>query len=489
MKRIGLLFTVFFIPAVLSAQENLSLEECQRLALDHNQKIKMAKGQVDAADDVKKSAFTQYLPNFSVNGAYTYINKDYQLLKNDLFLPVVPYSAIDASTGQLNQAALSTPAVAASTFVINPATGTVVTDGSGNPVFQKYTYLPASKTKIALDNVYVINGGFTQPVYTGGKIKEANRIAAYTKEIAEHSLSLTEDELIYAVEDSYWRIVSLKEKVKLAEEYQQMLKRLVSDLSNIHSEGIITNNDLLKAKLKLSESDILLLKARNGMELSKMVLCQMTGISYSSGITLTDSLNKTDTSVINYMVNKEEISGRPELKILETNVKIANSGVKLMQSRYLPDIALNAGYSFMNPNPYNGLATEFGSDYNIGVVCNIPIFHFGDRKHTLSAARHELETASLKLEETNELLVLQLQQAVYKYGESITKTEYAVLALEQASQNLSYTEDNFKEGVLKTTELLEAQVLWQKAYSELIDARTDQKMSASNLKKITGKYK
>jgi outer membrane protein TolC len=135
------------------------------------------------------------------------------------------------------------------------------------------------------------------------------------------------------------------------------------------------------------------------------------------------------------------------------------------------------------------LATEFGSDYNIGVVCNIPIFHFGDRKHTLSAARHELETASLKLEETNELLVLQLQQAVYKYGESITKTEYAVLALEQASQNLSYTEDNFKEGVLKTTELLEAQVLWQKAYSELIDARTDQKMSASNLKKITGKYK
>jgi outer membrane protein TolC len=488
MKKIGLMISMLALPLVLSAQENLSLEQCRKLALDHNQKIKMAKEQVKAADEVKKSAFTRYLPDFSVNGAYTYFNKDYQLLKNDLFLPVVPYSAIDPSTGKLSQAALSNPSVAASTFVINPSTGTVVTDGSGNPVFQKYTYLPASKTRFSLDNVYVMNGGFTQPVYLGGKIREANRIAAYTKEIADHNLSLKQEELIYSVEEAYWRIVSLREKVKLAGKYKQMLTRLVSDLENIHSEGIITRNDLLKAKLKLSEADILLLEANNGMEISKMVLCQMTGVPYSSAITLTDSLNKIDTSVISYMIDEDAIAGRPELKILEKNVDIARSGVKLMQSRYLPDIVVNAGYTFMNPNPYNGLVKEFGSDYNIGVVCNIPIFHFGDKKHTLAAARFEQESATLKLEESKELMVLQLQQAVYQYTESIKKTDYASLALDQALQNLNSTEDNFNEGILKTSDLLEAQVLWQKAWSELIDARTNQQMSVSNLKKVTGKY-
>jgi outer membrane protein len=487
MKKLKFTLLILLIPVALTAQEKLSLEQCRKLAIEHNQKMKMAKGQVDAAEELKKSAFTQYLPNFNVNGAYTYFNKDFQLLKNDLFLPVVPYTAIDAATGELNQAALATPAVAASTFVINPLTGTVATDGAGNPVFQKYTYLPASKSSISLGSLYVVNGGLTQPVYMGGKIKEANRIAAYTKEIAEHNLSLTEDELAYAVEESYWRIISLGEKVKLAGEYKKMLVRLVADLENIHSEGIITKNDLLKAKLKLSEADINVLKAKNGLELSKMVLCQMTGIPYSSDVTLADSLNDVNNSVFDVKVGKDEISGRPEIKILEKNVDIARSGVKLMESRYLPDIVLNAGYTFMNPNPYKGLTKDFGSDFNIGVVCNIPIYHFGDRKHTLEAAKRELESANLKLEETNELLVLQLQQAAYKYSESVTKSGYAASALDQAKQNLTYTQDNFGEGILKTTDILEAQLLWQKAFSELIDARTEQKLAESNLKKLSAK--
>jgi outer membrane protein len=490
MLRKELLIAAIIIPSALFAQsgkQGYTLDECVQTALEHNQKIKMAKQQVDAAGELKKAAFTQYLPNFSINGAYTHQDKDFQLLQNDLFLPVVPFTAIDAATGGLNQAALSTPAVAAYTFVINPLTGSVVTDASGNPVFQKYSYIPASKTRFNLGNLYVVDGGFTQPVYLGGKIRTANKIAGYTKDVADDNLSLTTNELVYSVEESYWRIVSLHEKVKMAEMYRQMLVRLVSDLENIHSEGIITDNDLLKAQLKLSESDMLLLKARNGMELSKMALCQITGIPYSEELALTDSLRSNDTSA-EYLVNEDQIAGRPEIKILEKNVDIANAGVKLMRSRYLPNIVLNAGYSAMNPNPYNGLVKEFGSDFNVGVVANIPIFHFGEKQHTLNAAKHEKEVADQKLQETRELLVLQLQQGVYQYNEAVRKIDYAILALSQSEQNLKYTVDNFREGTLKTTDLLETQVLWQKAYSELIDARTDQLMSVSNLKKITGKY-
>jgi outer membrane protein len=488
MKNTLTILLICLFPAWLSAQDTISLDRCRMFAIEHNQKMRLAKSQVEAADALKKAASTQYLPNFSINGTYTYINKDYQLLKNDLFLPVVPYSAIDATTGQLSQTALNNPTVAASTFVFNPSTGQMVTDASGNPLFQKYTYLPASKSKLALDNIYLINGGFTQPLFMGGKIREANRIATITREIAEHQLLLTQDEIIFSVEETYWRVVSLREKVRLAEQYGTMLRRLVSDLENIHSEGIITNNDLLKAKLKLSEADLQLLKAKNGMELSKMALCQMTGLIYSSSLKLTDSLNTNDLNVRAYNIGKEEIAGRQEMKILENNVMIAKSGEKIMLSRYLPNLVMNASYTFMNPNLYKGLTKDFGSDYNIGVALNIPIFHFGEKRETLRAARSEREAAEIKLDETRELLVLQLQQAVYRYNESAAKTGYAVQALEQSDQNLKYTEDNFHEGILKTTDLLEAQLLWQKAFSELIDAQTEQQMSLSNLKKVTGKY-
>ncbi len=488
MKKLILAFTILSIPWIIKSQEGLSLSRCKELALENNRKIKIAEQEIDAAGSLKKAAFTQYFPDFSVNGAYKYFNKDFKLLKNDLFLPVVPYSAIDQTTGQLSETALSDPAVAASTFVINPYTGEIVTDGSGNYVFQQYTYLPASETGFNLGNLFIANAGFTQPVYLGGKIREANKIATQAQAIAENNLSLKENELIYNVEESYWRVVSLGEKVRLAEKYEEMLERLVKDLENIHEEGIITNNDLLKAKVKLNEAGIMLLKARNGMALSKMALCQITGIPYSEEVNLTDSLNTPANDIADLTVNEDRITERPELMILEKNISIASSNVNLMRSRYLPNIALNAGYYFINPNPYNGLEKEFGSDYSLSVVCNIPIFHFGDKKHTLSAAKNEKTIAEQEYEEAKEMLVLQLNQAVYSYTEAENKKLYSEKALEQASGNLSFVEDNFREGLLKTSDLLEAQVMWQKAYSEYIDASADRKMAACNLKKVTGKY-
>ncbi len=488
MKKQLTLFILLIITYPSYSQKRLNVNECISLALQHNQKIEIARRQVKAADALRKSAFTQYLPNFSINGGYSYFNKDFRLLKEDMLLPVIPYSAIDPATGQVSSALLSSPAVAASTFVVNPATGSVVKDAAGNPVFQKYTWLPASKATFGIDNFYMINGGFTQPVYLGGKIRETNRIARYTRESAEQNLSLSEDEIKYSTEEAYWRVVSVTEKARLAKKYKEMLVRLVSDLENIRAEGIITDNDLLKAKLKLSEADLSLLKAVNGAEMSKMVLCQMTGLSYSEELILSDSLNTYENETEEIVFDEDAINERPEIKILGSGVEIARSGVKIMQSRFLPNIGLTAGYTFMNPNPYNGLAEEFGSDYNIGVAVNIPVFHFGDRKHTLNAAKYEQESAELKLQETKELLILQLHQAAYRHNESVTKAKLAELSLEQASRNLEYTRDNFNEGRLKTTDLLEAQLLWQKAFSELIDARTEQQLSASNLKKVTAKY-
>ena len=187
-KQITVLFLLITTYTSYS-QKRLSVDDCISLALQHNQKIEIARRQVKAADVPRKSAFTQYLPSFSINGGYSYFNRDFRLLKEDMLLPVVPYSAIDPATGQVSSALLSSPAVAASTFVVNPATGSVVKDASGNPVFQKYTWLPASRAAFGIDNLYIINGGFTQPVYLGGKIRETNRIARYARESAEQNLS------------------------------------------------------------------------------------------------------------------------------------------------------------------------------------------------------------------------------------------------------------------------------------------------------------
>jgi outer membrane protein TolC len=101
--------------------------------------------------------------------------------------------------------------------------------------------------------------------------------------------------------------------------------------------------------------------------------------------------------------------------------------------------------------------------------------------------KHKTRSIELKYEETKELITLEVQKTLFKYNESVKKVEMTKIALEQAQENLKITEDSFKEGILKTTDLLEAQTMWQSAYSEYIEAKTENKLCESELLRVSGK--
>ena len=451
------------------------------MALEHNHKVIIADEHVKAAESLKKSAKTQFLPSISANGMYMRTNKKFSLLESDLLLPVIPYSAIDPTTGTFN--ANLDPA---NTFVINPGTGQPVTDANGNPIFQNYTWIPKDKAEFGHKNIYTAGISLTQPIFTGGKIKETYNIAKYGENLAKASQDAEKTDVLFRTEEAYWRVVAVAEKVKLVNSYIKLLENLNTDLENYYAEGMIIKNDLLKVKVKMNEAQLNLVKANNGLSLAKMALCQQVGLPLTQNVVLADSLSTMLEPVAEQSFTDTAITKRPEIEALYQSINIAKSGVNIMKSRYMPNIGLSANYMFMNPNPYNGLSQEFGGDWNVGVAINIPIFHWNDRGHTLKAARSEQRVAELKMEEAKELIALQVQQAVYTLNESVKKIEMAELNLQQAEENLKVATDGFETGTQKTSDVLEAQSMWQNAYADLIDARMEYRMNLVNLKRVMG---
>ena len=169
--------------------------------------------------------------------------------------------------------------------------------------------------------------------------------------------------------------------------------------------------------------------------------------------------------------------------------RMTESGVKLARSRFMPNVVLTANYLAANPNPYKGLTNDFGFDWNVGVVLNIPIFHWGERQHTLTAAKVEQKIASMKMEEAKEKITLQVNQAIFKVNEANRRVAMTQKNIDKAEENLKVASDGFKEGVLSASDVLEAQALWQSAISENIDARMEAMLSDSNLKKVLGELR
>ncbi len=485
--KLKLFIVLFFIPVILYSQEKLNLEECRQIALQRNRKIKVADENQYMINSISKAAKTQHYPRFGANGAFLRMNKEISLLSENLFLPIIPQEAI--TNGVINEIILGrNPDLLQQTLVLDD-NGNIVYDERGNPVFKNYAYLPADQATLDLDNVFLLNFSMKQPVYMGGKIREINRMAQFAEDLFHAKKVLTETEVIVETDEKYWQVISLQEKVKLTTSYKQMIENLLADLNNFYEEGIVTKNDVLKAKVKYNEVGLKLLKATNGLKLAQMSLNQTLGFPLDTIIQL------TDTIIINYQFKEknitatEAIQNRAELDMLNSTIRIAESAENVMKSRYLPNVGLTANYLFMNPNPYNGFKKEFGADWNVGVYLNIPIWHWNDKKYTIQATKHKTNAFKEQLAESEELITLEVKQTEFKYTESVKKVEMTHMALQQAKENLDVTQDSFDEGIINTTDLLEAQTIWQEAYSEYIDAKTENKIFETELFRVTGQLK
>jgi len=57
-------------------------------------------------------------------------------------------------------------------------------------------------------------------------------------------------------------------------------------------------------------------------------------------------------------------------------------------------------------------------------------------------------------------------------------------SVDQAEENLRVTQNRFKEGMCKSSDVLEAQVSWLNAKTELIEAQTEMYTKRANLDKV-----
>jgi outer membrane protein TolC len=487
MKRIIFLVTLVVTCLQLQSQTIYSLSDCRDMAMKHNKDLLIAGEQAKAANSLSKAAKTQYLPSISANGGYIHNQKNISLFGEDQYLPVYATN----SDGSLNfaQSVNNSWTLVNGSPVPLDASG-VPFDPSANPeniLWKNYAYIPKDAFEFDTQNIWAGSIMMTQPLYMGGKIRELNKIAESARHMADAQLEGKTSETIENTDAAYWRVVSLINKEKLAKSYVELLQKLEKDVDKSISFGVATKSDGLTVKVKLNEAEMSMLQVQNGLSLSKMALCQQCGLPLNSEFKLEDEEIRPMPVITAETTNKEEaIANRYEIKSLEQAVNIAESNQKIQLSRFLPNAGLTAGYLTTNPNLYNGVENEFGGQWQIGVIVNVPLFHWGERIHTLRAAQNEKNIAKYKLEDAKEKVELDITQANFKISEAIKKASMTASNKLKAEENLKYASIGHKSGTVNTSTLMEAQTAWLKANSEDIDAKIDVQLCQVYLQKALG---
>lgn len=487
-----LLSILLTVSQMLYAQQTLTLEDCRTRAIEGNKQIQIKLAEQKLAKETRQSTRMLYLPKLNLQGAYLRTNEELSLLNDDQKAMFGNMGTSLSGTLQQNVPNLITSLAQQGIITPAQAQGLAQMAGQSLPQLQQSLNQLGEEVVDAFRtdsrNLMVGSVNLTQPLYTGGKISAANKMADLNEELSATQIELTEDELVKKTDEAYWLVVSLRHKERLAASYRDLLQHLDEDVQKMIREGVATKADGLSVSVKLNEAEMTLTQVENGLVLSRMALCQLCGMPVDSQITLVDEQKEDlEDSGETPVASIEQVwENRPELKILRTARQITDQKVRMAKADYIPTLALTAGYTLTNPNLLNGFQKRFGGIWHVGALLSMPLSNIWENRPKVAAARTQGNIYDLKREDAESLIGLQVRQNEFRLSESRKKLKMTEKNIASADENLRSANLGFSEGVFTATTVMEAQTAWLKAKSQQIDAQIDVRLAISELSKSMG---
>lgn len=334
---------------------------------------------------------------------------------------------------------------------------------------------------LRMRGVYMAGISMTQPIFAGGKIVAANRMAAIGREVAAEQRRMTRDQVAADAETSYWTYVAVRAKVDMVKSYMALLDTALMQTNAALRAGMATENDILRIESRRSQTQYQLESVLAGENLCRMALCTSIGVDTATDLIPADAEIPVDIpgNLYDY-----DLEARPEARILDGNIRIKQQQVRSTRADYLPVLGFQAGWSAYGNIKMNTIAQTPDGGYmpvssnisNTGFSflfsLQVPIFHWGEGVKKVKEQRLEVENARLERDNTMKKLDLQVKQAISNLETGRTMLVSAMKAMDVADASLKSETQRYDVGLSNLTDLLDAQSQWQNARASLIEAQT-----------------
>ena len=271
----------------------------------------------------------------------------------------------------------------------------------------------------------------------------------------------------------------------------RLLEQTVKDVDASIDAGVATKADGLSVRTKLSEAEVKRSQVVNGLELSRMLLADLCGLSEDEPFTLAEEghlqelLLSTQTAPIARDEDTEAaIERRSEIRSLRLVDSIYSKRVNMESASLFPKLYGVASYSTTNPNSFQGQKKEFAGQYYLGLMLEVPISDLFSGTFKRRQAKAEHRVKQLELAEARSKINLQIKQALRTADDARRAYATALSAVKMAEENMRYAKAGYDEGVIPLLNYTMAQTAWMSAQDSLIDAQIRVLLTESKLKKI-----
>jgi len=430
----------------------LTLSDALARALEQSPDVRTAEAQVQYAEAQSKAAWSNALPQFNTQLAYSralrsvfqnvgFTLPDSMQFKPDANLP------LDQRVKYLEDK---------TSFAALGALGSL------------FSNMPFGRA-----NTWIAGLSFTQPIFTGGRVHSGISIAGDAADAARFGLDETRSETALQVKVGYYDAQLAERSVAIMQQSLDLAREHLREVKLRFDAGRASELDTLRAAVDAANLEPQLLAVRNGRELAFLNLKRLLKLPADAQLALTTELKATTragTSVVAVLLPsvadaQGALDQRGAMQAATRAVDIGHSQVSMAKAAFLPTVAMSGTF---NRQAYPGAirfpyGDEWRDDWSVALAVQFPLFTGLRHSADLDAAHAQLRQAQVQHENLRDAVRIQYQQALGEFERGKAQVDAAARTAAAAQKVYDLTELRYAEGLATQLDVSSGRLALQQA--------------------------
>jgi len=440
---------MFCMGASALAQETLTLQKSIDYALANSLSVKSASEKMKVAEQKVKEARGAMMPSISGSGSYTYYGK-------------LPEMEFDFSS------------------MLSGMTGTKGAPPTG---IGGSMQIPIGK-----EDTYLAGINIQQAVFTWGKIYNNYRQTKLSLEAAGQEFESIKQQVIFDTTKAFYDVLLTDKLVKVMEMALNQVQAHTKTAQDLVDAGMATNFDLLRAKVQLANTRSQLIKIQNALKLAKDSFKNTIGMSLDAQINLEGDFAYKPLELELDRLLESAMANRPEVKQLQLQEQVGKRIVSLAKAGNKPSIA--AVYSYSYQSNADVLKDVFKRDnwrnsWSVTLALSVPVFDGLATRARVNQAKSGLRQIQIGKEQLMKGIGLEVHAAFLSFQESKELLTVQEETVQQAQESLRIANLRYKNGMITSIELMDAELAFTQAQTNYSNALHDYVIAIARLEKAT----
>jgi len=345
-----------------------------------------------------------------------------------------------------------------------------------------------------IPNNYRLHAGASLPLWTGGRIESAVTAADRQREAAGLDLASGEKDIVLETTAAYWRLVTTRESARVLRDAVTTYEAHLTDAGHRFDYGVAARNEVLAVQVERDRAELSRLQAENAAAIANADLARLVGLPAGTRIEPTEPLEAAPAVVATTAASDPEAlsaaadKARPELQALSARIAAARANVEIQRAASKPQAVLSLGYDYADPNQrIVPPRDEFRGTWAAGVTVSLKAFDGGRTAAAAAQASAQADALARELEDRRLRLHLEVTSRLLDLRTAVAGLEVTARNLEAARENVKVAKDRYREGVIPSTELLDAETNLLRAGLDQTSAAIQLRVALATLDRAVGK--